>query len=134
MPFPFSYLCDLLDELEQPFLREAGCLPAPLREYLRTHTSKWFILHRTRLDAVSTNTRAVLSMLRPHQQTDRAYGIAPEDLELVVARALQLSRLQYSDLQKWRTDLLKRDLAFFVQQVMEDSKEVSRNSDEYQNF
>lgn len=125
MPFLFVYVCDLLEKLEIPFLREVGFLPGPLREYLRKHVSHWFTQHCSRLDAFSTDAQAVLSMLKPHNQVDRVYGIDPGKLELVIARALSLSKLQYLELQKWRSDPLGRDLAFFVQQVMKAINSVS---------
>lgn len=126
MPFLFVYVCDLLEKLEIPFLREVGFLPGTLREYLRKHVKHWFTQHCGRLDAFSTNAQAVLSMLRPHHQVDRIYGIESEHLELIIARSLSLSKLQFLEIQKWRSDPLERDLGFFVQQVMKDANSVSQ--------
>lgn len=128
MPFPFAYVCDLLEKLEEPFLREVGYLPGRLYEYIRNHTSKWFMMHRTKLDAHSTNVNAVLSILWPQRQTDRTYGLDQAHLEMMIARALQLSKLHFLELQSWRTDPLKRDLAFFVQRVMKNAKKVNAAS------
>lgn len=128
MPFLFAYVCDLLEKLEEPFLREVGYLPGRLHEYIRSHTSKWFMMHRKKLDAHSTDTNAVLSIFWPQRQTDRIYGLDQAHLEMAIARALQLSKLQFVELQSWRTDPLKRDLAFFVQRVMQNAKTVGGSS------
>lgn len=62
-----------------------------------------------------------MSMLRPEHQLDRVYGLTPGNLELVIARALSLSRDQYAELQQWRTSE-HVDLGGSVQRVLPKTK------------
>jgi hypothetical protein len=125
MPFLFVYLCDLLNDLERPYLRATPLLPRDLEKYTKDKVIYWLGRHRDALNAFSTDSRAVMSMLQPETQTDRVYGLDPESLELVIARVLGLSRRHYQDLQRWQTEPLRGDLAACVNGVMENAKIVS---------
>jgi hypothetical protein len=125
MPFPFVYLCDLLNDLERPYLRNTPLLPKDLTKYTKDKVIYWLRLHRDRLNAFSTDSQAVMSMLQPENQTDRVYGLDSGSLELVIARALCLPRQHYQELQKWKTEPLGGDLAACVNRVMENTKTVS---------
>lgn len=128
MPFRFVYVCDLLQELENPFVRDVPRLPGHLREHLRSRISKWFTQHRGQLDEFRTDAGAVLSMLRPQAVKNRVYGIDPGRLELIIARALSLTKAQYAELQKWRTEPAHGDLAVRVRTVMEKLDGVGKQS------
>jgi hypothetical protein len=85
----------------------------------------WLRQHRNALNAFSTDSKAVMSMLQPEHQTDRVYGLDSGTLELVIARVLGLPRQHYQDLQRWQTEPLRGDLAACVNRVMENTKTVS---------
>ncbi len=125
MPFPFVYVCDLLQELERLFTRDVPLLPGHHREELREKTSRWFRRHYRRLDEQGTDFRAVLSMFQPQNMTDRVYGVDASRLESIIARALNLTQAQYFSLQKWRSEPINGDLAVRVCQVMENMQGVS---------
>ena len=125
MPFPFVYLCDLLNQLERPYLRTTPLLPKDLARHTKTKVIEWLRMHRDRLNAFSTDDKAVMAMLQPDIQTDRVYGLDAASLELVIARSLSLPTPYYLDLQTWKTDPLQGDLGACVQRVMENSKIVS---------
>lgn len=121
MPFPFAYVCDILDKLERLFRRQVPLLHKDLNSKVNEEVTKWFKEHRSRLDAFNTDAEAVISMLRPEQTHDRIYGIDSENLELIISRGLRLSRHQCAELHRWKTsDIL--DLAGCVQRVMDKIK------------
>ena len=128
MPFPFVYLCDLLNDLERPHISRYPLLPKDLENYTKDKVIRWLRLHRDRLNAFSTDSEAVMSMLQPENQTDREYGLDSGSLELVVARALGLPRQHYLDLQQWRSEPVKGDLGACVKRVVENMDNVSYGS------
>jgi hypothetical protein len=125
MPFPFVYLCDLLDDLERPHVSRYPMLPKDLADYTKDKVIRWLRLHRDRLNAFSTDGEAVIAMLQPENQADRVYGVDPASLELVIARALRLPRQHYLDLQQWKTEPGRGDLGACVKRVMENIETVS---------
>jgi hypothetical protein len=118
MPFPFVYLCDLLDDLERPHLRQVPLLAHHSRSHAKDTIVRWLKTHRYKLDDFNTDGRAVISMLRPEIQTERQYQLDSGRLELVIARTLQLSKEQYADLRKWQTEPLRGDLGTCVSRVL----------------
>ena len=125
MPFPVVYLCDLLNDLERPHVSRYPMLPMDLANYTKDKVIRWLRLHRDRLNAFSTDSEAVISMLQPENQTDREYGLDPGSLELIIARALSLPRQHYLDLQQWKTEPVRGDLGACVKRVMENMEIVS---------
>lgn len=125
MPFPFVYLCDLLNDLERPHVSRYPMLPKDLANYTKDKVIRWLRLHRDRLNAFSTDSEAVMSMLQPENQIDRVYGLDTGSLELVIARALSLPRQHYLALQQWRTDPVRGDLGACVKRAMENMENVS---------
>jgi hypothetical protein len=125
MPFLFVYVCDLLDKLERPRLRDVPLLPAHLDSYTKKTAIEWFQHHKNNLNAFGTNTGAVISMLRPENTADREYGIDAETLELLIARTLKLSRQAYAKLQRWQRQPQLCDLGLCVSEVIGTVKGVS---------
>ncbi|KAF3025834.1 hypothetical protein E8E14_014708 [Neopestalotiopsis sp. 37M] len=77
MPFPFRYICDLLQTLHdetRPKKRQKDSQKGLVEE--------WFIKHRKLLDAPSTDGAAVLSTLLPGNRPDRVYGIQPNPKQI----------------------------------------------------
>jgi hypothetical protein len=114
-------VCDILDSLERLFRRQVPLLYKDLNSRVNEEVTKWFREHRDRLDAFNTSANVVMSVLRPEQQNDRVYGIDSESLELIVSRALKLSRQQFEELQRWKTSEIL-DLAGCVQRIMDKTK------------
>jgi hypothetical protein len=125
MPFPFVYLCDLLDDLERPHLRQVPLLAKHSQLHTENTIVRWLKTHRYKLDNSNTDGAAVISMLRPEKQTERQYQLDPGTLELVIARSLQLSKEQYVELQKWQAESLRGGLGACVSRVMCNSQVVS---------
>jgi hypothetical protein len=126
MPFPFVYVCDLLDDLARLATRESPLLPKVFEQTTTETTLRWLKLHRSRLDAAATDDHAVLSTLQPEKTSDRVYdGLDVFGLEQVVARILNLPKQFHRDLQRWRHEPAKGDLATCVERVMESMAAVS---------
>ncbi|KUJ17388.1 uncharacterized protein LY89DRAFT_684449 [Mollisia scopiformis] len=121
MPFPFVFVCDILETLERLFRGQVPLLTKDLNARVNLEVTKWFKGHRAKFDAWDTNADAVMAMLRPDQQHDRVYGITSENLQPTIARALKLSKQQYIDLQQWHDSEIV-DLAGCVQRVMQKMK------------
>lgn len=126
MPFRFVYLCDLLDKLERPLLRDAPLLPHHLQEYTQKEVISWFRRHRDRLNEFSTNGNAVIMMLQPERWSDRDFGWNVGILEHLIARSLGLSKARHAHLQEWKSEPHKGDLGACVERVMDDMEQVSR--------
>lgn len=128
MPFKFAWLCDLLQKLESPYLRDTLVLPGPVKEFTQKEIIRWFQSHKNKLNEFEVNSRAVATMLRPEAWTDRDFGLDADGLEYLLARVLSLTKLQLAELSKWRTQPWKGDLAVCVERVMGATKRVSAGS------
>ncbi|KAG9236543.1 hypothetical protein BJ875DRAFT_371891 [Amylocarpus encephaloides] len=133
MPFNFSYVCDLLDTLEKPYLRDAPYLPDHLRQYTQKETLKWFKRHKDRLNDNTTHHDAVMGMLRPESWSDRTYGWKPDTLEPLIARFLRLTRVQRAALNRWKTEPHTGDLGAQVGRIMNIMKEAQTVAIPYSN-
>jgi DNA ligase-4 len=103
MPFPFSFICDLLGRLERLKVRDPPLLPEKLREETTRAVEEWFRRHRLAIDARTTDGVALLSTLFPERRTDRVYGLREPSLCKVLARCLHLTNKQSMELQAWKT-------------------------------
>jgi hypothetical protein len=119
MPFPFVYICDLLEKLAELVHRDVPMLTKALEKETNKRTLDWLLQHRKSLNDFSTDDQAVLSTFRPEQRMDRDYGLDAGRLEQLIARVLNLPRNLYVELQMWRREPRQGDLAFNVEQVME---------------
>ena len=79
MPFPFAYLCDLLEQIADSL--RGG--PKVSQQLIK----EWFQHHRALVTHENTNRCALLSSLLPELRTDRMYGIKEVKLEQIIARA-----------------------------------------------
>ncbi|TAQ87237.1 hypothetical protein B7494_g4424 [Chlorociboria aeruginascens] len=105
MPFPFVYVCDVLDQLELLVKSYPPLLPRDLDRKMNDSIISWLELHRNHLNAFNIASDAVLRALRPHAIHDRVYGLDAVKLEKVIARAFALGQGPYEELRKWRHDL-----------------------------
>lgn len=79
MPFPFAYLCDLLDQVTDSL--KGG--PKVSQQLIK----EWFQHHRALVNHEKTDRCALLSCLLPELRTDRKFGIKEAKLKHIVARA-----------------------------------------------
>ncbi|OCL02233.1 hypothetical protein AOQ84DRAFT_305094 [Glonium stellatum] len=102
MPFKFSLICQLLEDLEKTECRDPPLLQARKQEMTRKNIVDWFTKHRMALEARDINRVAVLSTLFPERRTDRVYGMQSKRLEKVVCRCLRLNKTKTARLSKWK--------------------------------
>lgn len=125
MPFPFVYVCDLLEDLGHLTNRVIPLLPKDLDYRATEITLRWLKRHRSLLDASSTDDDCVILTLQPEKRSDRIYGFDAMALEQIIARVLNLPKQHNRDLQTSRHDPAQVDLASRVQTVMENMTQVS---------
>lgn len=125
MPFKFSYLCDLLQKLESPYLRGTLVLEGPVREFTQKETISWFQTYKNKLNEFAVGSTAVATMLRPKAWTDRDFGLDADGLEHVLARVLEVTVVQHAELGRWKCEGWKGDLGVCVERVMRRANIVS---------
>jgi DNA ligase-4 len=112
MPFLFSYVCDLLQRLEDNRRARSG-----LRSNA-TIIQEWFRAHHGLLHRDDHNSAALLSALLPEKRTDRVYFIREKKLQIVVGRALGLGRSRIAELGRWSIPEARADLADCVESIL----------------
>jgi hypothetical protein len=125
MPFPFVYVCDLLEDLGHLYNHVVPLLPKDLDHRSTEVTLRWLKRHRNLLDAAATDDDCVILTLQPERRTDRVYGLDAFVLEQIVARVLNLPKQHCQDLQRWQDEHAQGDLASYVERVMENMAAVS---------
>ncbi|KAK6084825.1 ATP dependent DNA ligase domain-containing protein [Seiridium cupressi] len=113
MPFPFRYICDLLQRLEDDH-HSKGKQKSSSKNIIRG----WFHEHRELLDAPSTDAVAILSTLFPEKRADRVYGIKVAKLENIISKAIILGGTRLELLREYKKPGLNKDLADCVEQVL----------------
>ncbi|KAI1415227.1 hypothetical protein F5Y13DRAFT_196585 [Hypoxylon sp. FL1857] len=124
MPFPFRYICDLLQRLDDESRNESKQIPA------KVIIETWFREHRTRLNAQENNASAILSTLLPEKRTDRVYLIQATRLESIFGKALLLGASRVQELRRYRTPALGVDLADCVEGILSRTPNPSLGSNE----
>ena len=115
MPFPFRWLCELLDQLESNSSKSPSI--DKTRE-LDAHTVlSWFNKHNEAIPRQGPEAVAFLSCLFPERRPDRVFGLPTRQLEGIIQRAQCLGASRMKDLQRWKTDN-GSDFASCVERVM----------------
>lgn len=115
MPFLFSYVCDLLQRLEDNRLARSG---------LRSNAAiiqEWFRGHQAHFYRGDHNSAALLSALLPEKRTDRVYQIREKKLQIVIGRALGLGRSRIAQLARWTIPEACADLADCVESILKET-------------
>ncbi|KAF3068932.1 DNA ligase 4 [Daldinia childiae] len=113
MPFPYKYICDLLQQLDNES-RKDGHKQTSARSIIET----WFREHRSSLDASENDPSAILSTLLPRRRTDKIYLIQAARLESIFGKALLLGASRLQELRRYRTPGLGVDLADCVEGIL----------------
>ncbi|KAI1425865.1 hypothetical protein F5Y12DRAFT_744990 [Xylaria sp. FL1777] len=106
MPFPYRYICDLLQQLDD----EARKSPKK-RKHCDAIITSWFQQHRCLLNAPGNDACAILSMLLPERRTDRVYNIQVSKLQSIFGKALMLGASRVLELRRWSESGSGIDLA-----------------------
>ena len=120
MPFPYRYICDLLQELEDEVRKPPG-KQAHSDEIIRS----WFQQRRYLIDAPENDICAILSTLLPERRTDRVYNIQAPKLQSIFGKALLLGASRVLELRRWSVPGSGLDLADCVETALRQT--VSRS-------
>ncbi|KAI1821996.1 hypothetical protein F4861DRAFT_424884 [Xylaria intraflava] len=113
MPFPYRYICDLLQQLDDEVQKAPEKQTAP-----DTIINSWFGHHRSLINAPGTNVCAVLSALLPEKRTDRVYSIQAPRLQGIFGKALRLGTSRVSELRRWSKPGSGIDLGDCVEDIL----------------
>ena len=95
MPFPYAYICDLLQKLDDETLSTKK-EKTPGKAII----ANWFKSHHSRLHSPDNDASAVLSTLLPERRTDRVYSIRATRLRSIIGRALLLGQSRVLELRR----------------------------------
>jgi len=113
MPFLFSYVCDLLQRLDENQRRRSGQRRS--EDLIRD----WFERHRRQIERCESTAIALLSTLLPETRTDRVYGLQVKTLNSIIARALGVDNTSRKlELERWLTPGHGVDLGDCVESIL----------------
>lgn len=117
MPIKFTYLCDLLEALENLEVAHRDVYILNRRERQRAILQDWFRRHRRAIDDPENDRVALLSCLFPERRTDRVYNIQAQALLNILSRCLGLGRSRLNELLSWKTTT-SDDLASWTSKIV----------------
>ena len=98
MGFKFSYVCDLLSQLESNRIPKATTAAKRIDPDFLTVTN-WFNRHSKHIHDGKTDRLALLSCVFPQKRPDRVYGLREYSLANVISRSLLLGMSRVQDLE-----------------------------------
>lgn len=101
MPFIFSHLCELLQELEDHRTRAPPLSSSDLKDRSHKAVERWFRRHRSRIDASDVSGTAFFSAFFPERRTDRVYNLRQKNLAKLLGRVLGVSLERRKTLEAW---------------------------------
>jgi len=113
MPFPYEFICDLLQQLY-----DETCKPSGKQTRQELIIASWFQKHRTLIDAPGTDPSTIISTLLPERRTDRVYNIQAPRLQSIFGKALLLGASRVSELRRWTESGSGVDLADCVECIL----------------
>ncbi|KAM3510974.1 hypothetical protein MY11210_005373 [Beauveria gryllotalpidicola] len=117
MPFPFSAVCNLLEQSYRLCQsRKSNNNNNAAAAAAVVHA--WFRRHRAAVDAHDADMAALLSTLLPEKRTDRVYCIQAPTLERVIGRALMLGSSRMLELATYKRPGAGVDLAECVERIL----------------
>jgi DNA ligase 4 len=102
MPFDFSVLCDLLDELDKNRTRKTLKIPNTPNSIVEIVVN-WFNKHDRMIPREGPGAVAFLSCLFPERRADRVFNLKEKRLESIIVQAQGLGATRLKQLQGWRT-------------------------------
>lgn len=101
MGFKFSFLCDLLSNLDNTRVVKASTAAKNSDLDIKVVT-RWFAQHEKRIHHKDTDQRALLSCLFPEKLPERVYWLQHTSLARVIGRCLLLGLSRREELERWR--------------------------------
>ncbi|RYP24484.1 hypothetical protein DL765_000504 [Monosporascus sp. GIB2] len=124
MPFPFTYVCDLLQQLDDE-LHSTKTQKATSK----TIVAGWFKEHRSRLASVDNDAGAILSALLPERRTDRVYCIQATRLHSIIGHALGLGYSRVLELRRHETPGSGVDLGDCVESILKSTPNPAQDQE-----
>lgn len=118
MPFLFTWVCELLQSLENDIKRRRG------NRGEQAIVEDWFARYRQELDDDGTDKCALLSTLLPERRTDRVFGIKEKTLQPKIARACGLGHSRVKELSRWTNPGSGLDLAECAEEIFQQTPSV----------
>ncbi|POS80600.1 ATP dependent DNA ligase domain-containing protein [Diaporthe helianthi] len=118
MPFLFTWVCELLQSLENDINRRRG------KRGEQAIVDDWFARYRRELDDDLTDKCALLSTLLIERRTDRVFGIKEKTLQPKIARACGLGPSRLKELSRWTVPGSDLDLAECAEAILEQTPNV----------
>jgi len=119
MPFLFSYVCDLLQKLDDNRTARSGLRPQA------DIINEWFRTHQGLLQRDDHDTAALLSTLLPEKRNDRVFFLKEKRLQTVIGRGLRLGVSRIKQLDRWNHPSAGIDLAESVQSILLETVSIS---------
>ncbi|KGO63572.1 DNA ligase, ATP-dependent, N-terminal [Penicillium italicum] len=102
MGFKFTFLCDLLSNLDDGKTAKASTAARNHNPDIRT-VAQWFSRHERSVHHADTSRVALLSCMFPEKRTDRVYWMQATQLSRVIGRCLGLGSSRLSELNRWQS-------------------------------
>lgn len=115
MPFLFSYVCDLLQTLDDN--QRAETVLKPPAQIIK----EWFAKHRSLINRDDHDDTALLSTLFPEKRTDEVFRYGLGRLERTIGRGLGLGRTRKEELGRHQDPQWGMDLAECVERILRDT-------------
>ena len=115
MPFLFSYVCDLLQALDDNQRTKTGQKPTA------DIVEEWFTKHRSLINRDDHDDTALLSTLFPEKRTDRVFRYGLKRLEGIIGRGLGLGMTRKEELGRHADAKWSMDLAESVERILRDT-------------
>ena len=128
MGFKFSYVCDLLSQLDSNRVLKATTAARKIDPDTSTVIA-WFKRHSKLIHDGRTDRLALLSCLFPKKRPDRVYNLREASLVKVIGRCLLLGTSRKQELDLWRTRG-RGDLGQCVENVMRQAENHIKSSQE----
>lgn len=122
MPILFTYVCDLLQRIEDNQKAKAGA------KTNATIAQDWLRLHQATLLREDFSIAALLSTLLPEKRTDRVYCIRERSLQTIIGRSLILGHSRIKQLGRWSDPNATVDIAQCVESILKETVSQGKNT------
>lgn len=128
MGFKFSYVCDLLTNLDNNRVAKAAT-EARKRDPDLSTIVHWFNNHEKRIHGGDTDRLALLSCIFPEKRPDRVFNLREPSLVKVIGRCLLLGASRKQELDRWR-EKGWGDLGQCVEHIMQQAENCFHGQEE----
>ncbi|KAI0490544.1 hypothetical protein F4859DRAFT_11817 [Xylaria cf. heliscus] len=114
MPFPYRYICDLLQQLDDE-VHKSSNKQASSEAIIQS----WFQHYQSLVHAPGNDACAILSIILPERRTDRVYNIQAPRLQSIFGKTLKLGTSRVLELRRWTESGSGIDLGDCVESILQ---------------